>query len=324
MSGKQMEGDNQRRRTRAKRAHEEGRTPSAKDVTLGASKQREREPQARRTGPPPAGAHKPTTHDPAQRRLPRPERQWPRSAPIDTGDGEAGVQYRELIAAVSGETGVPFDQGRQAGEATVTVLARALAPDDRERLLEAVPAELHDDNPTATPCQPVDLADFLGQIASLAHESPEQARHQAQAVLSVLRQQNPALVDSLTLPEYLADLLPPPPVGGGVVGPAGGPAPLSGDEVRAALDRLPRWSGDQRALTRTIALPPDNLARVLERLADLKRELGRGPKISRDGDGTATLTVRTGSVEAVTAGDIDLARRVDDAIDEAGAGMNAG
>jgi pterin-4a-carbinolamine dehydratase len=123
------------------------------------------------------------------------------------------------------------------------------------------------------------------------------------------------------MPSYVEELLAPLPVGGGVVGIDGGTPPLTEDELRAALAGLPLWSGDRRALVRTIALPAGNLERVLGRLADLKRELGRGPRIARDGDGSATLTVRTTHAGAVTTMDIELAHRVDAEIDEAGAGM---
>jgi pterin-4a-carbinolamine dehydratase len=323
MSGKQMEGDNPRRRARATRAREQGRTSSARGSTLGASKQREYETGKRRSGPPPAGTHKPVPDDPAEGRRTGPARPWPKSRP-DGPTGEAGVQYRELVAAASAETGLPFDQGRRAAEATITVLARTLAPDDRQHMLARVPTELHDDSPTAQRCRPVDLGDFLGQVAEIADRTPEQARHETQAVLSALREQDPSLLDSLTLPQYVDDLLAPPPVGGGVVAATGGTPPLSEDELRAALSELRQWSGDRRALTRTITLPPENLELVLGQLADLKRRLGRGPDIGRDGDGSATLTLRTASVRAVTAADVELARRVDAAIDEAGAGINYG
>ncbi len=238
--------------------------------------------------------------------------------------GQTPVPYREFVQSASARVGRPFDQGRVASEATITVLARTLDRRDRERLLAALPNELHDDQVTAVRCQPADLADFLGQVATIGQRTPEQARHDAQAVLSALREQDPELVDSLTLPPYLQDLLAPPPVGGGVVGPATSTPPLTDDELRQALGGMPRWTGDRRALARTISLPPENLERVLRRLAVLKRDLGRGPKISRDGDGSATLTVQTASVGAVTAPDIELARSIDAAIDEAGAGMNAG
>ena len=109
-----------------------------------------------------------------------------------------------------------------------------------------------------------------------------------------------------------------------MVGPIGGTAPLSGDEVREALRELPYWAGDRNGLTRTISLPPGNLELVLRRLADIKRQLGRGPQITRDGDGSATITVRSAGVGASIAPDVDLAHRVDAVLDEAGAGMNYG
>ena len=63
-----------------------------------------------------------------------------------------------------------------------------------------------------------------------------------------------------------------------------------------------------------------NLERVLRRLADLKREAGRGPHI-----GALTRawpsSLRTSRVNAVTALDVELAHRVNAAIEEAGAGM---
>jgi uncharacterized protein (DUF2267 family)/pterin-4a-carbinolamine dehydratase len=322
MSGKQMEGDNPRRRARATRARDEGRTSSARGGTLGASKQREYETGKRRSGPAPAGQHKPVPDDPAEGRPTGPARQWPKTRP-DQPTGETGVQYRELVAAASAQTGLPFDQGRRAAEATITVLARALAPGDRRRMLARVPTELHDDGSGAQG-RPADLGDFLCQVAEIAHRTPEQARHEAQAVLSALRDQDPALIESVVLPDYVDDLLAPPPVGGGVVAPDGGSPPLSDDELRGALNELRQWSGDQRALTRTITLPPENIELVLGLLADLKRRLGRGPEITRDGDGSATLTVRSARARAVTAADVDLARRVDGVIDEAGAGINYG
>lgn len=234
------------------------------------------------------------------------------------------LRYRELIQSASARAGRPFDLGRVAGEATIIVLTRVLDAEDRQRLLAAVPTELRDDQVTATWARPGDLAEFLGQVATIAGRTPEQARHDAQAVLSALAEQDPELVGSLDLPPYLADLLGPPPVGGGVVGPAASTPPLTDDQTRQALSRLRRWSGDRRALSRTIWLPPDNLDRVLRRVADLKPDLGRGPKISRGRDGSATLTVRTASVDAVTSLDVDLAERIDAVIEEAGAGMNAG
>jgi hypothetical protein len=85
--------------------------------------------------------------------------------------------------------------------------------------------------------------------------------------------------------------------------------------------RHQRWSGDSQGLYRVVALPPDNLDRVLDRLDRMSRESGRGPSIGRPGDTAAVLTVRTSQANGVTALDVDLARQIDDAIDEVGAGM---
>jgi hypothetical protein len=132
MSGKQMEGDNPRRRARATRARQDGRTPSARGGTLGSSKQREYETGKRRSGPAPAGGHKPVPDDPAEGRPAEPVRSWPRTQ-ADQPTGEAGVQYRELVAAASARVGLPFDQGRRAAEATISRRPRPLAgaPSDR-------------------------------------------------------------------------------------------------------------------------------------------------------------------------------------------------
>jgi hypothetical protein len=74
-------------------------------------------------------------------------------------------------------------------------------------------------------------------------------------------------------------------------------------------------------LTRTIALPRANLDRVLGLLARLRPQTGRGPRIGRASGDLAVITVRTGRQEEVTALDVELAHRVDAAIDEAGAGV---
>jgi hypothetical protein len=56
MGAKQMEGDNIQRRQRARKARAEGKVPAGKQVTLGASKQREtarrpeRDPRDAETG----------------------------------------------------------------------------------------------------------------------------------------------------------------------------------------------------------------------------------------------------------------------------------
>jgi pterin-4a-carbinolamine dehydratase len=125
------------------------------------------------------------------------------------------------------------------------------------------------------------------------------------------------------LPDYVRDLIPPPPTDGGPVGADGHSAPLTDQELHDALRRLPMWVGNSRALMRTIELPADNLDRVLWHLDRLREEIGRGPHIGREDKSTATLVVRTRRADAVTALDIELAHRIDTAIFDAGAEMSS-
>lgn len=324
MSGKQMEGDNQRRRTLARRAREQGSRPSEAEATLGSSKQFEHRSQGRRDGPPPAGARKPRPHqgEPAQ--------PLPPSTPPPLMDSwvtdlasvpeTVPVRYQEFVEDVRRRGGLDFEQARRAAEATVIALARALDERDRQRLLDAVPPAMRDDYPVVTPRQPRTLVGFLDDVARMTLKPRTQARHQAQAALNALAEQRADLVESLDIPSDIRELLAPPPAGGGLVDKTAHVSPLTEEEVQDALRVLPYWSGNRNALVRALVLPPANLDRVIRRLDQLQAEIGRRPHVERRGD-TAMIVVRTDSVDAVTALDIDLAHAVDDAVDEVGAGI---
>ncbi len=323
---KQMEGDNQRRRALAREARERGRRPSQTGASLSASKQITSLDQRERSGPQPAGRHKPNTTrgGPAPPPAGIPERPRPRP---DQAPGTARVTtlgYRDLVDDVSRRAGVDFSTAKVAAEATVLALAWALDDAERERLLEAVPVKLHDVVPVDGIERRRDLPGFLAEVGRRSRLTPEQARYQAEATLAALADADGDLVESLRVPEELRDLLAPPEPGGGLVGPKSATAPLTEQELRDALGRLPYWSSDRQSLVRTIELPADSLERVLDRLDQLRAETGRGPQIGRPDPDSAVITVRSRQVDGVTAQDVDLAGRVDAAIDEAGAGMNAG
>jgi hypothetical protein len=74
------------------------------------------------------------------------------------------------------------------------VLARALDPADRRRLLDAVPTELHDDYATHVPYDPGGLPGFRHQVATIVNRTPDQSRYPAQAVLSVMCEQDGELM----------------------------------------------------------------------------------------------------------------------------------
>jgi uncharacterized protein (DUF2267 family)/pterin-4a-carbinolamine dehydratase len=323
--GKEMEGDNERRRALARRARDEGRHASAAGVSLGASKQPEHVTHRRREGPPPAGGHKPDpgAAEPPPRSVPEP--QWP-ATPLEQwrneSDEGAGprLRYRKLVGEIGRVAGVGFDTARESARAVVAQLTRVLGEGDRRRLLDALPAELRE--PAVRDHPPTDVGSFLAGVTDLSGMPPEQARYRTQAVIAVLRDQAPSLADALALPPTLRELTVPPPIGGGVVGPHGHLPPLGDEELRDALRGLPYWSGDRHGLRREVSLPPAAVDRVLPRLSELRGRLGRCPHVARPAPGSIALLVRTSRVDAVTRLDVDLAHAVDDAIDAAGAGMS--
>ncbi|MFF4891114.1 DUF2267 domain-containing protein [Micromonospora chersina] len=321
---KQMEGDNQRRRALARDARERGLRPSQTGASLSASKQITSLDQRQRSGPPPAGRHKPDTTRGGPAPPPAAVAERPRPLPDERPAAVATMGYRDLVDDVSRRAGVDFSTAKVAAEATVLALARALDEAERERLLEAVPVKLHDVVPVDGIERRRDLPGFLAEVGRRSRLTPEQARYQAQATLAALADADGDLVESLRVPDGLRDLLAPPVAGGGLVGATSATAPLDEQELRDALAQLPYWSSDRQSLVRTIELPAGNLDRVLDRLDQLRGETGRGPQIGRPDQDSAVLTVRTQQVDGVTAVDVDLARRIDDAIDEAGAGMAAG
>ncbi|GAA4443662.1 4a-hydroxytetrahydrobiopterin dehydratase [Phytohabitans houttuyneae] len=230
------------------------------------------------------------------------------------------VQHRDLVTTVADHIGVSVEEARRAAEATVATLVRTVDEPQRRQVLDAVPALLASEV-DAAPGPAWDGDDFVAEVSWLTGTTPEEARERAQAVLYILSRREPDLVGELDLPGDIRDLVSDPAPGGGITGPHGGTPPLTDDELAAALANLPHWTGGHRAIRRTIELPDSNLSRVLARIERLRDETGRLPDIDRDGD-TATLTVYTNSVDAVTHLDVDLAHRVDDAITAAGAGIS--
>ncbi|MEV6844439.1 DUF2267 domain-containing protein [Actinoplanes sp. NPDC051411] len=313
---KEMEGDNQKRRQLARAAREQGLSAGAAGVSLGGSKQREHAEHARRQGPPDAGTHKPGPQAARPRHDSEPAAERPSRAPQDldpgTDPGAPRLRYRELVSSAAAWAALSFGEARDAARATVTVLAGMLGEEHAGLLRDAMPAELLDEPDAAS--GPVADDDFVGEVARRSGIPPEQARVRAEAVFAAIADQTPGLLGALDLPAGAAELVGAPVPGGGLVGPGGHSAPLDDEELREALDQLPDWTGDRRALERTVVLPPDELDRVLARLDRIKQEAGRGPHISRPDPQTAVLTVRTTKASAVTAADITLARRVDEAI----------
>ena len=232
------------------------------------------------------------------------------------------IQYEELIEAVSRSVDIDHLTARRATQATLVTLAETLDDNGRQRLAAAIPPLFRQYLPRRTGQRDWDLPALVQEMAQRGNQPPEQARVRAQAVLAALAERDPDLPSGLPLPDDIRGLFIPPEIGGGVTGVTGHRAPLSPEEIDAALRRLPYWEGDTSGLRRTIVLPPDSLDRVLDRIESLRQNLGGGVYTRRD-DGNAEVTVKTATVDAVTAPDVDIAASIDGLIDEFGAGMSA-
>jgi uncharacterized protein (DUF2267 family) len=232
------------------------------------------------------------------------------------------IEYREFIEAVSRSAGIDHRSARRVAQATFVTIAERLDDDSRQRLAAALPPLFRQYLPRQAGPRDWDLAALMREISQRGLQPPEQARVRAQVVLATLADREPDLPSWLPLPDDIRELFTSPEVGGGITGVTGHLAPLNPEEVDAALRRLPDWEGDTSGLRRTIVLPPDSLDRVLDRIESLRQNLGGGVYTRRN-DGNAEVTVKTATVDAVTAPDVDIAASIDGLIDEFGAGMSA-
>jgi 4a-hydroxytetrahydrobiopterin dehydratase len=91
-------------------------------------------------------------------------------------------------------------------------------------------------------------------------------------------------------------------------------AALDEGALTTALADLPGWHGDTRRISRTVR--PHDLWALVERVASAEADLDHHTVVALDA-GTVTFAVWTHFRDAVTAADLELARRIDAAIDPA-------
>jgi 4a-hydroxytetrahydrobiopterin dehydratase len=88
------------------------------------------------------------------------------------------------------------------------------------------------------------------------------------------------------------------------------PERLSPDQISAALQDLPQWSGDENGLRRTVELPTfRDAVEAIVRIADVAEEMDHHPDIDLRWR-TLHLAVVTHSAGGVTDNDVQLARRI--------------
>lgn len=206
----------------------------------------------------------------------------------------------------------------------VEVLSRRVAGVDRSQMAVALPPEVRDeirwDAPHELGASPGEL---LAEIAQRASYEPEHARRLVQAVLSEMALAAPAVVDTLrhALPDEVTPLFDAP----GAVPQQASSEPdaedsarvLGEDELQRALAQLENWVGTTERLTREAVLPPETHQPVLTGVRAAEIELSHRAEVTEH-DYMLVFSVTTASVGGVSELDLQLARRIDEAVRNVG------
>jgi pterin-4a-carbinolamine dehydratase len=88
--------------------------------------------------------------------------------------------------------------------------------------------------------------------------------------------------------------------------------PLGRDDLRDALGLLKEWIGDAREIRRTMRLDDTEHAVLTERIKVVADALQVRPEVRRT-DGYTHVCLRTPDGAALTAGEVNLAARIEDA-----------
>ena len=96
------------------------------------------------------------------------------------------------------------------------------------------------------------------------------------------------------------------------------PSKLSAPDVDRAVADLPGWTGDEHHLVRTIEFSRERVDPLIDSVHRIEEELNHHAQIESkpvDGDAVVlTLKIWTHSVGGVTELDVELARRIEEAV----------
>lgn len=230
--------------------------------------------------------------------------------------------YEELVAGVRARAALPgAEEARAAITATIGTLSHCLSDDERVRLAESLPPIVAGAAAEPAPTVVPDPASAAAEVGRRVGATPERGRYLTQAVLSALSASVPDAAALLRerLPEEFVELFTPPAGAPDLPGSAGAgrPAVLTDEQVATALRDLPGWNGNRRCLRRGVELPADRIPALCKRIKAIATDQGRHVGTGRQGD-TVTFTLFTNAVGAVTADDVEMARRIDEEIDRVG------
>jgi pterin-4a-carbinolamine dehydratase len=235
------------------------------------------------------------------------------------------IDYSTLIQTAGARANAAdSNEARQAVEAVVTVVALALDDDERGRLADVLPGALRGAAALPGPATPVASSAALVRTVSERSGCPaERARFYTQAVLATVADAEPEVAELIArrLPDG-HDLFSP--IDQGVTARGSGvptrqsPRILDRDEIARQLDGLTGWEGDELRLRRTVVLPPDRVRPLRDAVGRVERELDHHARVTQD-QGAVTFEVWTHSLDRVTDMDVELARRINRAVEEIGA-----
>jgi pterin-4a-carbinolamine dehydratase/uncharacterized protein (DUF2267 family) len=231
------------------------------------------------------------------------------------------VQYATFIEAAGSQAGAAdSDEARRAVEAVLGAVATALDEPARRRLIDTLPSALRGAADVSGPASPVDSeAALVGDVSRRADCPHPRARRYLRAVLATLSEDEPELA------EVIAERLPvgpelfSPVIEGVTPGSSGvssqlTPHLLDGDDIARELGRLTGWDGDERRLRRTVVLPADRVRPLRDAVARAEREMTHHAQVEEEPRGTVTFEIWTHSLDRVTDLDVELARRIDEAV----------
>jgi pterin-4a-carbinolamine dehydratase/uncharacterized protein (DUF2267 family) len=233
------------------------------------------------------------------------------------------VQYEELLESVTERAQLADpDDAKGVVKAVLAGIAHWVDVPERQAVADVLPLQLRYVMESPRPTVGGDLPKFLQFVAFVVDTTPERARVDTQAVLSVLGDTDAEAAARLrkVLPDEFAELFAGPagetvpsegavPSAEAAAAPAAGPAELTADDIAALLRRLPGWRGNTRRLTRTVPLPPGADAAAIEEIHRVEAELDHHTQLKR-GPEDLTLTLWTHSHDAVTELDVRLAERI--------------
>lgn len=234
------------------------------------------------------------------------------------------IKYQDLVEGVRDRGGL--DDAREAREVTGAVLGtlvRAVPEQDRQNVVGALPTAVQDVAAIpGTGAGAFGIGDLLDEIGRMTGRPPERARYLTRAVLDELGAQDGAMVERIgaALPAGTLDGLRAagdPPAEAVTTTPER-PTALSGDEVARALAGLEGWTGDERGISRTVALPEERIEPLVHRVEQEARLRNDHATVRRE-PGAVTFTLCTRGSE-VTEPDVELAGRIDAAVTAVGSG----